>query len=156
MIDIICIEDNESEASANSICFVDNIITATFDGNVRRLITTVIVYDSKGNQYQADAVWDTGSSGSCISETLAAEMGLERVDVMTLTTTTGNKETACGIVDVKLFDDIMIKNLKVPFADMSKHKADFIIGMDIISRGKLEIYPKNREIIMKFSIESTK
>lgn len=151
MIDIIHIENNKPESPANAICIVDNIMTAKFDGNVRRLMTPVVIYDSKGNQYHAYAVWDTGASGSCISETLAAEMGLERVDVTTLLTTAGSKETACGIVDVRLCGDILFKNIKVTFADMSHHEADFIIGMDIISHGKLEIYPKNREIIMKFS-----
>lgn len=47
--------------------------------------------------------------------------------------------------------DILFKNIKVTFADMSRHKADFIIGMDIISRGKLEVFPESGEIIMKFS-----
>lgn len=151
MIDIVPVEENKSESPANSICIVDNILTATFESDARRLITPITVSDSKGSQYHAYAVWDTGAMNSCISENLASGMKLERVDVTTLVTTAGAKETACGIVDVKISDDILFKNIKVTFTDMSRHKADFIIGMDIISRGKLEVYPENGEIILKFS-----
>jgi predicted aspartyl protease len=97
------------------------------------------------------ALVDTGASGSCISERLAAAAKL-------VSFTRTNARTAKGPSIVPVYHlDVLMPN-KVMFPNMSicefceGDDFDFIIGMDILTSGDMAITNANNETVFSFRI----
>ena len=100
-----------------------------------------------------DAVWDTGATSSNISERTAREMGLQPVDTGMLITAIGAKEVPIYMVDVLISKGVVIRNLRVFGSPMKNRDVEFIIGMDIISRGKLIIDSTKGRTTVDFTMQ---
>lgn len=67
----------------NSVVYANSTITNRYSGIANRLITSLCVQECLDNAERfriEHALWDTGASGSCISERMARKMGLHPVD----------------------------------------------------------------------------
>lgn len=102
-----------------------------------------------------DAVWDTGATNSNISEITAREMGLQPVDTGILTTVTGTKEVPIYMVDILISKEVGVRNLRVFGSPMKNRDVEFIIGMDIISKGKLVIDSTKGRTSVYFTMQET-
>ena len=139
----------------NSVVYANSTITNRYSGIANRLITSLCVQECLDNAERfriEHALWDTGASGSCISERMARKMGLHPVDTGVGISSIGQQDILYYIVDVRLSDDIVFKNMKIAGFPLENHNVDFIIGMDIIAKGNLTIRNNNGKTEVKFSI----
>ena len=84
------------------------------------------------------AAWDTGSTTSCISEELAEKMGLTVAGEKDCVVPSGTERRPTHYVNVVIGNND-IGRLLVTNYTLEKHDCDFLIGMDIISKGKLTV-----------------
>jgi hypothetical protein len=98
-------------------------------------------------------MWDTGSTGTCISARLARYLELSSVASLDLTTVHDSKASNVYMLDIILPDGIRIAN--VPAAEIdSKREFDIIIGMNIISLGDFAITNNSGKTVMSFRLPS--
>jgi len=128
-------------ARSGQLTYSDRSFTVEYEGRVQRLAVQVDICGSfhGAERYRTDAVWDTGSAVSCISETLARKIRLQPVDDKIVITASGKVKAMCYIADIHLPGDIVIEGMKIEGFPPGQHDVDFLIGMDIITRGELRI-----------------
>jgi hypothetical protein len=137
--------------------------TLKCDGLLDRIITQVGVSHAKTLcEYQgvdilsgdADAIWDTGASGSCVSGKLAHKLGLRVVGQCPIIGVSGTQKTNMYSVDIRLPNEITVSNVLVSeFVDNGTF--DVILGMNIITFGDFSISNFNRESLFQFSYPPT-
>ena len=126
-------DDNKGQ-----LIICDNVYTMDYPEKQQRIITPVNIRTA-GMMFQVDAIWDTGAIMSCISEEFAEKYNLQPVSSGVGVTPSGSLDIVYYIVDVLISHDIVIKNLNVAGFPLKWHDANFLIGMDIISRGSFNI-----------------
>ncbi len=133
------------------VIICDHTIVEKYDELSQRLSTEIEVADCTGNEwYRMKGVWDTGSMISVISKEKAAKMKLQPVDVGICVGITGTEEMPYYFTDVRLSSDIVIRNIRVGGATLRNHDVDFLIGLDIISRGQFSVRNDNGKTVVKF------
>lgn len=132
----------------------DITFTKKYDNFDGRIITQEkIQYNDKC--ISVTALWDTGSTYTCISEKLIEKLSID---------SNSNSDfvyTSYGKIKSKTYDIIVILNdqLEIP-VDASKHNhiheegVDLLIGMDIIFRGDFAISTYNEETCFSFRYPS--
>lgn len=98
---------------------------------------------------EVDALWDTGATCTCISESLAQKLGLAHDDETTLTV--GDNR----VVDSRVYSvQIMLGDFIIPYIRVSSLPGsdthDVIIGMDVISNGDLSISNYKGKTVITF------
>ena len=88
-----------------------------------------------------------------IAERTAREMGLQPIDNGIIVTATDQTEVPIYMVDVYMTKNLVIRNLKVFGSPMRNREIEFVIGMDIISRGKMIIDSMEGKTRFSFSIK---
>tara|TARA_R110002072_G_scaffold72354_1_gene173011 strand:+ start:30671 stop:31102 length:432 start_codon:yes stop_codon:yes gene_type:complete len=108
--------------------------------DIRKAIVTEVGVSNPGNDFvkNYNAQWDTGATNCIISKRLLNDLGLRQVG-----------ESKCGFltegtyklitipnyyVNLQIDDKTIFKNVEVNALDMPED-IDFIIGLDIISKG---------------------
>ena len=138
------------------VVYLDGILTSEFPGCTQRLLTPITVRASRGHspfiQIEA-AVWDTGAVTSCISEEIARREGLKPIDQGIVKTPAGQQDVLYYFTDVHITEEIVIRGVKVAGIPMEGRDSDFIIGMDIISKGSLTIQNDNGKTKMTFAMK---
>ena len=135
--------------------YTDCTVTDQYSGLADRLTTSLDIREcaDDSERFRIDkALWDTGASCSCISERLARKMGLHPVDTGVGISTIGQQDITYYIVDVCLTPEMIFRNIKIAGFPLENHDVDFIIGMDIISKGNLSVTNKNGNTEVKFTI----
>lgn len=118
---------------------IKNGLRIEYDEVVQRISTELDISecnDSENLHRIKKAVWDTGATTSSISNRLAEHFGLRPVDVGIIVTATGQVEVPIYMLDLHLTKDIILKNIKVFGSPMENRDVDFLVGMDVISKGK--------------------
>lgn len=123
---------------------------------VRRLTSDVDVRASDNGAWYGvrDAVWDTGSTVTCVDLALARKMGLTQVDEGIVATMAGSATVPQFFVDVCFGRGMVVRRLRASGVDMSG-RADgmlLLLGMDVISRGTLIVRTRGGETAMEFSM----
>lgn len=122
-----------------------------FDNLANRLYVPVEVNGcNKRETYKAKAIWDTGSSATAISERLAEEMGLAPVDKGVGVSAVGETKILYYLLDIRMSNDIVIKSVKIAAFPLKRHDIDILLGMDVISKGKLTISNQNGKTEVTF------
>ena len=136
------------------LSYCDEMITVEYKNIVQRLTTEIDISacNNKEINYRLRAIWDTGSMISGISEEYVEKMKLSPIDTGTVVTPTGQKECLYYLVDIRLPNDVIIKGIKIMSIPLKRHDCDFLIGMDIISKGNLSINNENGRTIIKFEL----
>jgi hypothetical protein len=135
-------------------------ITIKADGILNRIITPVTVQQAENycisngfeiKPVEARAMWDTGSTGCCISQRLAQYLALTRIDSWNLTSVHDSKASNVYLLDIVLPDKISIAN--VPAVEIEAiGQYDIIIGMNIITLGDLAITNDSGKTVMSFRL----
>lgn len=135
--------------------YTDCALTVQYSGLANRLTTSLDIREctDTSERFQIDkALWDTGSSGSCISERMARKLGLHPVDTGVGVSATGQQDITYYIVDICLSPEMVFRNVKIAGFPLENNNVDFIIGMDIISKGNLSVTNKEGKTEVKFTL----
>ena len=98
------------------------------------------------------ALWDTGSTQSCISSRLVKKLGLKVYQRREFQTPTGIVALEMYRVNISL-DNKEIPGLIVPCIDLDEN-VDFLIGMDIITLGDFAVTNMEERTTFSFRIPS--
>jgi hypothetical protein len=105
-------------------------------------------------KFDARAMWDTGSTGCCISQNLADSLGLTSIASLDLVSAHGSKPSDVYILDILMPDGILVKNV-IAAEIIPSGAFDMIIGMNIISLGDFAISNENGKTVMSFRLPSS-
>lgn len=100
----------------------------------------------------AEAVWDTGSTGTVISQRLAEEFRLQPVDTGYGSAPGWQGEVLYYIIDLKLSERMAVHGLKVVSMPLGSVHGDCLIGMDVIRRGNFFVRSMNGKTKLSFSM----
>jgi hypothetical protein len=108
-------------------------------------------YNLVSEQANVRALWDTGATGSCISQGLARQLGLKMIDMCRLRGITGVQISPIYQIDILLPSNVEITNARVcEFLDNGSF--EMLIGMDIITLGDFVILNSDRKTKVAFRI----
>ena len=84
-----------------------------------------------------DAIWDTGASGSVITQAVVDACGLVPTGIAQVHGVHGPKQTETYLVNIALPNNVVFTGLRVTKGDILG--ADILIGMDIINMGDFSV-----------------
>lgn len=99
------------------------------------------------------AMWDTGATITVISHSTAKQFDAAPDDIGTSISATDRLDSDIYLATIELPGGIIFHDIEVWDVDLSDHGAEVIIGMDIISRGRLVVETVNGVPMFSFSIE---
>lgn len=108
-----------------------------------------------GKVVNTKGIWDTGATCSCITKSLADELGLSVIQKTQVAGVHGTKEVNVYFVNITLNNqNIIINALVTEVAELSAdHKTGLLIGMNIITMGDFCI-SNNGVTVMTFRTPS--
>lgn len=133
-----------------------------FDNLMATIVTPVYVFNPLNRKdleriqgIEKYALWDTGSTNSCITKNLASELGLQKVNTTKISIADHSMDAdvyngAILIGNKILFREIQLTEIKVPPNDVD---VQIILGMDIFKTGELLIANKNGKSYLRFSCQ---
>ena len=134
--------------------YADSVFTTHYDEIASRLTTRVNVSSYSGTMcLGVRALWDTGAVTTAISKTLAERLRLQSpVDTMITISATGKWESPCHYLVIQIANDIRFENVKVVEYPLENHDVDILLGMDIISKGRLTVNNENGNTVVEFEL----
>ena len=130
-----------------------SVFTEKYKKVENKILNKVIL--SNGDIYdQAIAQWDTGATGTCISEETIKKYQLEPVGKTNIKTPSGSCILNTYIIDLILNNEIIFPNLKVIGSKIGAQGIDILIGMDVISSGDFAISNFDAKTQFSFRIPS--
>lgn len=111
-----------------------------------------VVNPYNGSNIKTSGIWDTGATNSCISKSLAQELGLVPVQRTTVLGVHGSEEVNVYYVTIILLNPKIKHNVLVTeCSELSEDgKIRMLIGMDIITKGDFCITNLNGKTIMTY------
>ncbi len=100
-----------------------------------------------------DGLWDTGATGTVISQRVVDECSLKPTGKTEAKTAGGNIHAPTFLISLRLPQGVVINNVRVSQLPIA---VDMLIGMDIISQGDFAITHRNKETIFTFGIPSVR
>jgi hypothetical protein len=132
------------EAQVN-VLFIDCKICAAFDPNQPPPEPLPIL--------EFRAVWDTGASGTVITQRVADALGLLPTGMVVVHGVHGQKETETFLVNAYLPPNVMFPALRVTKGDLQGF--DILIGMDIIGTGDFAVTNVGGKTVLSFRCPSS-
>ena len=102
------------------------------------------------------AQWDTGASGSCISQKVIQELKPVRTGLRTVLTPTGSDIRGMYLLDFILPNDVYVSDVAVVDTEIGDQGIDLLIGMDIISMGDFAVSNNEGKLVFTFRVPSIK
>lgn len=130
-------------------------------GILDRLPTNALVISDIRNKENTfvpkmwSAIWDTGASKSCITESIVKDLSLIPVGKTSISTANGAVTVDTYFVNIGLPNGVMVPDVLVSCADLGK-EIDVLIGMDIITMGDFSITNISGRTTFTFRIPSVK
>ena len=150
-----CYEPKESTVRKTkdpSTTIIDLTMETDFDGIVDRIVTPAYIRKPNTDTlHSVKALWDTGSRTSCISAKMAQEMELVPVSTMACVTPVGVIENPVYYADIIMYGEFEFRNVMITEYPLEKHDVDILIGMDIISKGRLVIDSSDGKTVLMFT-----
>lgn len=115
---------------------------------------TRIIYD--GRSCECEAQWDTGASGTCISNTTASKLGLIATGKKTIATPAGKTTVNTYLISILLPNDVLIADIEVCDSHIGEQGIDMLVGMDIISQGDFAVSNHKGKTFFSFRLPSVK
>lgn len=134
--------------------------TLKFTGRARVLFTPITIGAPSINpatqqKFQTRCIWDTGASGTVITQNVVDALGLKPTGVQTVNTASErNKLTETYEIDLFLSDALVFKNITVTLGVITDG-IDCLLGMDIIGGGDLSVTNHNGNTCMSFRYPSS-
>ena len=123
-----------------------NAVTKEYIGLAREIKTNIEIRNIDG---VFSAVWDTGSTSTTISDALAKKLGIKKIAECIQHTVNGSRTAGVYMCDISLGNGLVFNDIEI--VDGNFHTDDFLIGMDIIARGKFVIENIGGSTTMSFS-----
>jgi len=135
-------------------------LTIAGDGLLKYLpsqieICTPVTDLSKGPEKssgQLMGIWDTGATGSVITQKVVDILKLEPIGLTQVNTASGQETSPVYLVDMILPNKVLIQGLRVTLGRLTE--ADTLIGMDVICCGDFSITNIAGKTKMSFRIPS--
>lgn len=99
------------------------------------------------------AIWDTGATGTVITEKVVQDCGLKPVSMTQVHTAGGKRDCAVYFVSVYLPNKVVVPQLRVTEGILSG-PAEILIGMDIIRLGDFAVTNKDGKTVFTFRMPS--
>lgn len=125
------------------------------NGLANKLINDVLVISGDKN-ILVKAQWDTGATGTCISEKVRNDLGLIRVSTQKICTPTGQADADVCLVDVGLPNSVLIRGVPVVVTKIGDQGIGMLIGMNIIGMGDFAVSNFEGKTTFTFRIPSQK
>ena len=116
-----------------------------------RLLTEIELTNPLNNSVAKGlALWDTGVTSSCISDSVAGKLDLKPTGMMNIRTPSGSKEVRTFLVNIKLPNYLSVVDVPVCETDIGNQDIDVLIGMDIILLGDFSVSNFNDRTVFSF------
>ena len=125
------------------------------DGLLRQLSNEVTIR-CEDKDLHVKAVWDTGATSSCISNHVVEELSLIATGKTKIHTPSGEAERNTYLVDLRLPNDVLIKDLVVIDSEIGSQSIGVLIGMDVIGMGDFAVSNFGDKTVFSFRIPSDK
>lgn len=99
------------------------------------------------------AIWDTGASGSVITQAVVDRCGLQPTGMVKVWGVHGLKEAETYLVNFRLPNRVMIYDMKVTKGEITPG-VDLLIGMDVITKGDFSVTNVNGCTCFSFRVPS--
>ena len=136
--------------------------TVSASNKLALLTTPVNIYstekfnkDFKNKKDVYTALWDTGSSMTVISDSLATELGLAKAGELDADTAGGKYKANKYVISISLPNRLNIENVMVSSGKLGPG-IDILIGMDIIGLGDFAISNVDNKTVFSFRFPSTR
>jgi predicted aspartyl protease len=113
---------------------------------------TVLAANLHPPSIQFEAIWDTGASGTVVSQRIVDSCGLKPIGMVRVQTAGGVSNCEVHLINLTLPNGICFNHIRVTKADMGK--VNLLIGMDVISRGDFAITNLNGQTCFSFRFPS--
>ena len=117
-----------------------------------KALESYVAVGGEGSMMAVNALWDTGSTESLISEKIVKMIEPILKNKSKYVTRDVVIECETYAVSLSLSDEITFRDVLMKKADLSDKNVDIIIGMDNISRGDFEIRNYNNLVEFAFRI----
>ena len=128
---------------------------ANRDPMCRELKTKATLICGK-EEMEVVAQWDTGASGSCISQKVIQILKPIRTGLRTVLTPTGSSIRGMYLLDLILPNDVHVPDVAVVDTEIGDQGIDLLIGMDIISMGDFAVSNCGGKLVFTFRVPSIK
>lgn len=128
-------------------------LKATGLTNVLITDVTVLMPDVFETPYNTRGIWDTGATGTVITQKVVDALQLQPTGYTTVHTAGGIVDSPTFLVDVVLHSGIRITELNVTLGKLYD-SVDLLLGMDIITLGDFSVTNFNGNSCMSFRIPS--
>lgn len=99
------------------------------------------------------AIWDTGATGTVITQKVVDECALSPIGVVEIHTAAGKTRTNSYLVNVWLLNRIIIPNVKATLGELASN-VEVLIGMNIIGQGDFAVTNKDGKTVFSFRFPS--
>lgn len=102
---------------------------------IERKLSSEITVQKDEKTYKTIALWDTGASGTCISQDVINELALNPSGCVDMATPSGSSKANTYILDLLLPNHVKVKDLIVIGSEIGKQRIGVLVGMDVITKG---------------------
>ena len=129
--------------------------TAKSNSRAKVILTPADVFIANTQDHiNIAAIWDTGASGSAITQFVAQNLGLIPIGRTIVHTANGEAEQNTYLVDIGLPNAVKVNGLIVNEVPALSGQAEILIGMDIITLGDFSITNLKGKTCMSFRMSS--
>ena len=107
-----------------------------------------------GKHLTVPALWDTGATGTCISENVVSALGLIPTGMQNIQTPNGKSSVNTYLIDIGLPNGVGIRDVRVCDSKIGDQGLGVLIGMDIIVNGDFSISNYNGKTVFTFRTPS--
>lgn len=133
-------------------------LTRTYNGIARSITSPIEVYNTTtGVKENTEGIWDTGATGSTITQYLANKLNLIEIGQTRVKGVHGYKD-GVKVYAVKIVLNNQNVSFIVPVTECSEltddNSAHILIGMDVISKGDFAVTNFQGNTVMTFRVPS--
>ena len=103
--------------------------------SIKNSLRSKVFIHYNGESIEETALWDTGATLSCISESVIEKLKLVETGFIPMHTPSGHDLAKTYSIDVTLPNNVHVPDLKVCSSKIGDQGIGMLIGMDIINRG---------------------
>ncbi len=101
-----------------------------------------------------NAIWDTGATGTVITQKVAADCGLQQIGIVEVSTANNKRLSPVYLASIFLPNKVYVPQLRVTEGTVSG--ADVLIGMDIITLGDFAVTNSDGRTTFSYQWPSSK
>lgn len=131
--------------------------TIKSNGGILNVLITDIIIQIPGSSHKmtVKAIWDTGASGSVITQKVINQLVAFPTGMATLNTANGVATRNTYTIDIVLPNQLLIQKVNAAGIDALSSGCDALIGMDIITLGDFSITNQHGTTCMSFRFPSS-